>query len=164
LRLIQNSFRFSSVANDVQYLESWLDTGVLTFEALSRHITKMCEGKKVVLMSDKVDASSNYRIYIQFLDILRDKFLQRKGGMDYTFHSVILAGVYDIKNIKMINAGTYTANPDEGTIYNSPWNITVPFEVDMAFNPAEIATMLVSYQADHADEPFAASGHSGSVA
>ncbi|MDR1399662.1 MAG: hypothetical protein LBJ41_07060 [Treponema sp.] len=115
-------------------------------------------------MSDKVDASSNYRIYIQFLDILRDKFLQRKGGMDYTFHSVILAGVYDIKNIKMINAGTYTANPDEGTIYNSPWNITVPFEVDMAFNPAEIATMLVSYQADHADEPFAASGHSGSVA
>jgi hypothetical protein len=85
--------------------------------------------------------------------MLRDKFLRRKDGMDYTFYSVVLAGVYDIKNIKMkmINAGTYTANPDEGTIYNSPWNIAVPFEVDMSFNPDDIATMLVSYQADHAD-------------
>lgn len=159
LRLIQNSLRFSSAADDAQYRESWLDTTVLTFEALSRHIAKLCEGKKVVLMIDEVDASSNYRIYIRFLGMLRDKFLQRKGGTDYTFHSVILAGVYDIKNIKMkmINAGTYTANPDEGTIYNSPWNIAAPFEVDMSFNPAEIAAMLASYQADYADEPFAAS-------
>jgi hypothetical protein len=91
--------------------------------------------------------------------MLRDKFLQRKAGMNYTFHSVILAGVHDIKNIKqkMISARTYTANPDEGTTYNSPWNIAVPFEVDMSFSPSDIATMLVSYQADHADEPFAVS-------
>jgi len=106
---------------------------------------------KLVLLIDEVDRASNNRIFLHFLDMLRDKFLSRKAGRDYTFHSVILAGVYDIKNIKlkMINEGVYTSAATEGKLYNSPWNIAVNFNVDMSFNPAEIATMLSSYEADH---------------
>jgi hypothetical protein len=85
------------------------------------------------------------------LSTLRSKYLARDAGDDYTFHSVILAGVYDIKNIKlkMIKEGAYTPLPAEGKIHNSPWNIAVDFEVDMSFGPAEIATMLNDYEADH---------------
>lgn len=52
-------------------------------------------------------------------------YLMQREDMDFTFHNVILAGVYDIKNIKlkMINEGVHTPSADEGRIYNSPWNI-----------------------------------------
>jgi hypothetical protein len=58
--------------------------------------------------------------------------------------------VYNIKNIKlkMINDGLYTPTAEEGKIYNSPWNIAADFEVDMSFNPTEIAGMLAEYEAD----------------
>jgi hypothetical protein len=81
--------------------------------------------------------------------MLRDKFLLRDLGEDFTFHSVILAGVYDIKNVKnrMITAGKYTPNPDESHT-NSPWNIAADFEVDMSFSAKDIETMLVEYEND----------------
>jgi hypothetical protein len=71
--------------------------------------------------------------------------------MDYTFHSVILAGVYDIKNIKLklMSEGKYVPTAAEDKTYNSPWNIAVKFDVDMSFNPAEISTMLKEYEADY---------------
>jgi hypothetical protein len=83
--------------------------------------------------------------------MLRNKFLRRQEDMDYTFHSVILAGVSDIKNIKykMINDGAYVPSELEGGMYNSPWNIAVNFNVDMSFNPDEISTMLIEYEAEH---------------
>jgi hypothetical protein len=104
-----------------------------------------------VLLIDEVDRTSNNRVFLQFLSTLRKKFLARDGGDDYTFHSVILAGVYDIKNIKlkMINEGLYTPAETEGKIYNSPWNIAVDFDIDMSFNSAEIFTMLNEYESDH---------------
>ena len=49
----------------------------------------------------------------------------------------------------MINEGVYTPSATENTMYNSPWNIAANFEVDMSFSPAEIATMLAEYEADH---------------
>jgi len=63
---------------------------------------------------------------------------------------VILAGVYDIKNIKlkMISDGLYTKAEGERRI-NSPWNIAVPFEVEMSFCVGEIAGMLREYEQDH---------------
>jgi len=111
----------------------------------------MCRDKKLVLMIDEVDKSSNNNIYLHFLGILREKFLSRQDGMDFTFHSVILAGVYDIKNIKlkMIRDGSYAPAVAETKIYNSPWNIAVDFDVDMSFNPSEIATMLLQYEDDY---------------
>jgi hypothetical protein len=65
------------------------------------------------------------------------------GDMRSTFHSVILAGVYDVKNLKI------KLRPDEERKYNSPWNIAADFNVDMTFHPDEIITMLNEYEADH---------------
>jgi hypothetical protein len=111
----------------------------------------MCRDKKIVLMIDEVDKTSNNRVYIHFLGLLRDKYLARQMGRDSTFHSVILAGVYDIKNLKlkMINEGIYTPAAAEGALRNSPWNIAADFKVDMSFSPGEIAAMLNEYEADH---------------
>ncbi|MCL1918945.1 MAG: AAA-like domain-containing protein, partial [Peptococcaceae bacterium] len=150
LRQISKALQFTDAASQ-DYAVAWMNNGIATFEELSNHITKMCRDKKLVLLIDEVDKTSNNRVFLHFLGVLRDKFLLRKDGMDHTFHSVILAGVYDIKNIKlkMINSGTYTPSPEESSIYNSPWNIAIDFEVDMSFGPAEIATMLSQYEADN---------------
>ena len=149
MELVQHALSLTMV--EKEYTEKWLNNSVADFKELSRHITEMCKDKKVVLMIDEVDKSSNNRVYLHFLGILRDKFLSRKAGADFTFHSVILAGVYDIRNIKlkMIEEGVYTPNVTENKIFNSPWNIAVNFEVDMSFKPDEIATMLVEYEKDH---------------
>lgn len=96
--------------------------------------------KKVVLMIDEVDKSSNNQLFLSFIAMLRDKYLRRDIGKDKTFHSVILAGVYDVKNLKL------KLRSDEERKYNSPWNIAVDFDIEMDFNPEEIATMLEEYQ------------------
>jgi len=127
------------------------ESNIKNFNMLSDFITNICENQKIVLMIDEVDKTSNNRVFLNFLAILRDKFLARKVKKDFAFHSVILAGVYDIRNIKlkMINEGLYAPMVEEGKIYNSPWNIAVNFDVDMSFNPAEISTMLKEYETDH---------------
>ena len=92
------------------YHLEWEDKSVTDFDLLSRQITKQCHDKKVVLMIDEVDKASNYYVFLGFLNMLRKKFLARADELDFTFHSVILAGVYDIKNIKlkMGAEGTHT--------------------------------------------------------
>lgn len=130
--------------------EDWTNPAVKTFSQLSRHLTKMCKGKKVVLLIDEVDAASNHRVFLYFLGLLRTKFLSRQAGTDFTFHSVILAGVYDIKNIKrkMIQEGNHQLSSGEKQL-NSPWNIAADFKVDMSFSIQEIEGMLREYEADH---------------
>jgi len=149
LRKIANALEFTSASE--KEASDWQNNDIINFELLSKHITKMCRDKKVVLMIDEVDKTSNNRVFLHFLGMLRDKFLSRKNRKDYTFHSVILAGVYDIKNIKlkMMNEGTYEPSTEENKIYNSPWNIAVNFNVDMSFGPHEIATILREYEAEH---------------
>ncbi|MCL1918759.1 MAG: AAA-like domain-containing protein [Peptococcaceae bacterium] len=149
LKLIVNALSFTTATED--YVQGWADYTLADFDSLSRHITKMCKGKKVVLMIDEVDRTSNNRTFLHFLGVLRKKYLEREAGRDHTFHSVILAGVYDIKNIKlkMVEEGSHVLGKAEGKIYNSPWNIAVSFNVDMAFNPTEIASMLAAYENDH---------------
>ena len=134
-----------------EYIELWNDNDISGFDDLNEHITSMCEGKKVVLLIDEVDKTSHNQTFLHFIGMLREKFLLRREDMDDTFHSVILAGVYDIKNIKLklINEGVYISSATEDKIYNSPWNIAVNFTVDLSFNPSEIATMLADYEADH---------------
>ena len=133
------------------YYESWKNSDVKTFKMLGKHITNMCKNDKVVLMIDEVDKASNNLLFLGFLSMLRSKFLSRREGLDFTFHSVILAGVYDIKNIKlkMISEGIHSPTDFEGKIYNSPWNIAIDFEVDMSFSSKEIETMLIDYENDH---------------
>ena len=140
--------RFNSAS--AEYIDSWNDNRISGFDDLSEHITKMCEDKKVVLLIDEVDKTSHNQVFLHFIGMLREKFMLRREDMDDTFHSVILAGVYDIKNIKLklINEGLHTPTAAESKTYNSPWNIAVNFNVDMSFNPAEISTMLKDYEAD----------------
>lgn len=148
IRQIVKALEYTSVLDD--YRNKWHNDTITGFEMLSEHITKMCKDRKLILMIDEVDKTSNNRVFLHFLGMLRDKYLLRKNNRDHTFHSVILAGVYDIKNIKlkMINEGTYNSHEDEGNLYNSPWNIAADFDVDMSFCPSEIHSMLSEYEAD----------------
>ncbi|MCL2045027.1 MAG: AAA-like domain-containing protein [Oscillospiraceae bacterium] len=150
MKLIQRALEFADVS--AEYRERWYNSDVDDFDALGFHITEMCKDKKFVLMIDEVDKTSDNRTYLHFLGMLRDKYLKREQNMDITFHSVILAGVYDIKNIKlkMITEGAITTEATENRLYNSPWNIAADFDVDLSFSSAEIATMLAQYDADKA--------------
>jgi AAA-like domain len=95
------------------------------------------QDKKVVILIDEVDKSSNNDLFIHFLGLLRNKYLERKSAG--TFHSVVLAGVHDVKSLKL------KLRPDGERQYNSPWNIATVFAVDMTLQPSEIATMLEDY-------------------
>ena len=114
---------------------------VETMDDLSYAITKLSKksSKKLVLMIDEVDKSSNNQLFLDFLGMLRSKYLLRNEGTDYTFCSVILAGVHDVKSLKL------KLRPDDERKYNSPWNIASDFDIDMSFSSAEISTMLQSY-------------------
>jgi len=107
-------------------------------------INRMCSlnDYPIILLIDEVDQAGNFPSFIKFLGILRELFLNRENRK--TFQSVILAGVYDIKNLKLKirNEGEHQ--------YNSPWNIAVPFDVDMSLQADGIAGMLAEYKADHA--------------
>jgi hypothetical protein len=107
---------------------------VHTFEDLSLWITRyvMHVQKQIVLMIDEVDKSSNNQIFLSFLGMLREKYLKRNEGEDYTFQSVILASVHDIKSLKV------KIRPELEQKYNSPWNIAVDLKVDLSFTPREI--------------------------
>lgn len=109
---------------------------------LSKSITNFIKfsNKEVILLIDEVDKSSNNQLFLSFLGVLRNKYLLREAGKDYTFKSVILAGVYDVKSLKL------KLRDNEEQKYNSPWNIAVDFEVDMSFNSYEIETMLNEYE------------------
>ena len=101
------------------------------------------QGKKVILMIDEVDKSTDNQLFLNFLGMLRNKYLDRdKNGMDSTFYSVILAGVYDVKNLKL------KIRNDEERKYNSPWNIATDFIVDMTLSAQGIKGMLDEYESD----------------
>lgn len=106
-------------------------------------MSEICETAKkpVVLMIDEVDNASNSQVFIDFLAQLRGYYLDRENVA--TFHSVILAGVYDIKNLKL------KIRPDAAHQYNSPWNIAADFDVDMNFSTGQICKMLEEYEADN---------------
>ena len=127
-----------------------LNYGAVSFDDLSRLITILCKDKKIVLLIDEVDATSNNHIFLKFLSMLRSKYLVRDKPNQGTFHSVVLAGVHDIKNIKLklVKEGKAVLRHEERQ-FNSPWNIAADFEVDLSFSPKEIATMLTAYEKDH---------------
>lgn len=101
----------------------------------------LCSNNRCVLIIDEVDAAGNYPVFIKFLGLLRDMFLKRDEIP--TFQSVILAGVYDIKNLKL------KIRPEEQHQYNSPWNIATPFDTDMSLHADGIALMLEDYASEH---------------
>lgn len=78
---------------------------------------------------------------ISFLAQLRALYLKRDKVP--TFHSVILAGVYHIKNLKL------KIRKESEHQYNSPWNIAEDFDFNMNFSSRQIAAMLEEYETDH---------------
>ena len=112
-----------------------------TLEDLSITITNFINAmnKKVIVLIDEVDKSSNHQLFIHFLGVLRDKYLLAGRGREATFHSVVLAGLHDVKNLKS------KIRPDEESTYNSPWNIAISYDIDMTFSAKQIETMLVDY-------------------
>ncbi len=107
-------------------------------------LSEWCAGvkKPVVLMIDEVDSASNNQVFLDFLSLLRGYYIHRNERP--IFQSVILAGVYDIKNMRQ------KIRPKEEHKWNSPWNIAADFNVDMNFQAGEIAVMLKAYDKDHA--------------
>ncbi len=106
----------------------------------------LCERslRPIVLMIDEVDSASNNQVFIDFLAQLRGYYLKRDRIP--IFHSVILAGVYNIKNLKL------KLRPESEYHYNSPWNIAAPFEIEMHFCVEQIASMLEEYETDQHTE------------
>lgn len=111
---------------------------------LFRHLIALCKisDKPVVLMIDEIDSAADNQVFIDFLSQLRNYYLQRERKGTETFYSVILAGVYDVKNLK----GKLRNEEESRT--NSPWNIAVNFDLDMSFSKDEIAGMLNEYERD----------------
>jgi hypothetical protein len=103
-----------------------MSKGCDKFVQLSKAISEIIEkiGKKVVLLIDEVDMAGNYDIFLEFLAMLRDKYLKAKNKKGLTFHSIIFAGVRDVNNC---------------------FNIAIDFKVNMSFSPQEISTMLTDY-------------------
>ncbi|MDE7477199.1 MAG: AAA-like domain-containing protein [Lachnospiraceae bacterium] len=106
-------------------------------------LSSMCEASPcpIVLMIDEVDSASNNQVFIDFLAQLRGYYLNRE--VTPIFHSVILAGVYSIKNLKL------KLRPESEHQYNSPWNIAADFDIDMSFSISQIASMLEEYETDY---------------
>jgi hypothetical protein len=136
---LKRIFKTSGNKEMVQFVEA--GSIVNSINKLDLWFTDLVEKtrEKVVLMIDEVDKSSNNLLFLDFLGMLRDKYLRHNQGEDPTFHSIILAGVHDVKSLKV------KLRHDDEAKYNSPWNIAVDFNVDMSFNPKEISSMLEEY-------------------
>ena len=109
----------------------------------SEVVEEICtiSAKPVIVLIDEVDQAGNNEGFIKFLGGLRTMYLDRAAHP--TFQSVILAGVYDIKNLKL------KMRPEDEHQYNSPWNIAVPFDVDMSLPAKGITDMLGDYAKEH---------------
>ena len=142
---LQETVDYDEVAVLDENTKSFLEDGknFSTDKALSLEISKLCKTctHKIVIIIDEVDQAGNYDSFIKFLGLLRDKFLNRNTRP--TFHSVILAGVYDIKNLKL------KIRPEKQHQYNSPWNIAADFDIDMDLSESGIKGMLEDYESEN---------------
>lgn len=120
-----------------------ISNSIFSLKELFECLRDICAAsdKPIVLMIDEVDSASNNQVFLDFLAQLRAQYIER--AWQPAFQSVILAGVYDIKNLKR------KLRADEEHKYNSPWNIAADFTIDMSFSQAEIAAMLNEYAKDY---------------
>jgi len=115
----------------------------LSLDKLFRSLSKICQKSKkpIILMIDEIDSASNHQVFLDFLAMLRGYYLSRDKRA--IFHSVIFAGVYDIKNLKL------KLRPESEHQYNSPWNIAAEFNLEMDFSVQQIMEMLQEFKSDH---------------
>jgi AAA-like domain len=124
-------------------LNEWIEKST-ELKIVSQAITALASlsNRTLVLMIDEVDKSSNNQLFVSFLAMLRDKYLEQLDGVDKTFHSVVLVGVHDVKTLKL------KLRPEDEKKFNSPWNIAADFKVNMNLLPHEIVPMLQEYSGD----------------
>lgn len=146
LRLMHSRVRWGKVncltESAKSVLEDALSRKTLNSIDFVETIVNICHQSTsgVVLLIDEVDQAGNYESFVKFLGLLRNMYLDRDNFP--TFQSVILAGVYDVRNLKL------KVREDSDHQYNSPWNIAVPFDTDMSLSKEGIAGMLVEYRND----------------
>ena len=146
---MMTAFKNKLLTKNEEYEKFWNDAKKIEnadIKSLSERITEFCQlsSKKVVLLIDEVDKSLNNQLFLNFLSMLRKKYIDRDmTGDNSTFWSVVLAGVYDVKNLKL------KIRPEEQHQFNSPWNVAAEYDLDMTFNPQEISTMLADYENDY---------------
>lgn len=140
IRLLQTQAKIHS-PELLPFLEE-KEAEVVNLESLSDAISFLLSktDKNVIVLIDEVDKNSNNQLFVSFLALLRNKYLAQDEVR--TFHSVVLAGVHDVKTLKL------KIRPDAEEKYNSPWNIAAEFKVDMNLHPQEIKPMLDEYAAD----------------
>ena len=153
--LFAESFRFTDKEIYNKLLQ-YGNSNMKNINDVSKEITRLCEEceQEIILIIDEVDKASNFIVFMDFLGELRAKYIQASKNKDKTFKSVVLAGVSDIKNLKVhMTERRVLTNSEAERLqkgeYNSPWNVAEDFLVDMSFNKEEIATMLVEYEVDY---------------
>lgn len=112
-------------------------------QRLFEYLSDICgaSDRPIVLMIDEVDSASNNQVFFDFLAQLRAYYIRR--AVQPAFQSVILAGVYDVRNLKQ------KFRPEDEHKLNSPWNIAAEFNIDMSLSEEGIADMLKEYATDH---------------
>ncbi|MCP4155235.1 MAG: AAA family ATPase, partial [bacterium] len=140
--ILQLKMLFGMTANRemLDYIENTLQPDTIPKLGLWFTDLVLKTGEKVVLMIDEVDKSCNNQLFLDFLGMLRAKYLKRSEGLDITFQSVVLAGVHDIKTLK-----AKLRDGEQGK-FNSPWNIAADFRIEMSLSPADIVSMLEGYR------------------
>ncbi|MFW6001688.1 MAG: AAA-like domain-containing protein [Halanaerobium sp.] len=143
INLMKKDLSFKSHHNKLKFDQSKIDN-LDNFADLNNYLFEFVDRaeKKIVLMVDEVDKSSNNQLFLSFLGLLRDKFIKAQADRDKTFYSVILSGVHDVKNLKL------KLRSDEEHKYNSPWNIASEFKVDFELEVDQIASMLREYKGE----------------
>ena len=117
--------------------------GEFALMELFEELSDICAAadRPIVLMIDEVDSASNNQVFLDFLSQMRGYYIDR-DEIPF-FRSVILSGVYDVKNLKR----KFVTEDSHKT--NSPWNIAADFHVDLSFGTSDIAGMLESYEQNH---------------
>lgn len=64
-------------------------------------LSRLCamSARPIVLLIDEVDSAPNNQVFIEFLAMLRQYYLKKEDTP--IFHAVVLASVYDIKNLRL---------------------------------------------------------------
>lgn len=135
--------KLNSIITKMQILAEEKDEN-FDLMALFEYLISVCEysDKPVVLLIDEADSAANNQVFLDFLAQLRGYYIERDRKGTVTFQSVILAGVYDVKNLKR------KLRPDEEHGVNSPWNIAADFDIDMSLTELAIQGMLKEYEDD----------------
>lgn len=139
----QSAFGDEALKESVRMLESAVQGSYFGLLELFDCLSSICADsvKPVVLMIDEVDNAAGHEVFLDFLAQLRAGYIDR--DITPAFQSVILAGVYDIRNLKQ------KIRPEEEHKRNSPWNIASSFDIDMSFSVPDIENMLEEYEQDH---------------